>query len=155
MLAAGAAGFSPAQHQSKGLSAAAEYMACRATVGDLLQSINSHRTAALQPPAARTTATSPLVAAMAPAGDTVFSRDGSRSGCAAVQPMTDVLGSAAPGKVRSTVSEPAAQAGPVVMAAQCLTFSGDHIGFQGFIRQQAATHMPMPSNELQQLSCQQ
>jgi hypothetical protein len=80
--------------QSKGLSAAAEYMACRATVGELLQRINSQKAAGTGP-SSRSPATSTggagtvagapaaAAAAAAAAGDTVFSRDGRQTGVTA------------------------------------------------------------------------
>lgn len=76
---------------SKGLSAAADYMACRATVGELLQRINSQKAAAsasvqqlarmvTTPPKAASPGSSravtPAAAVAGLAGrDTVFSRD--------------------------------------------------------------------------------
>lgn len=78
------------------MSAAADYMACRATVGELLQRINSQKAAASAAvqQLARTVTTPPKAAApgvtrastpaAAPAGlashDTVFSRDSRLSG---------------------------------------------------------------------------
>lgn len=65
-------------------------MACRTTVGELLQRITSHKAAGIGPSArlpatstggagTRTTAAAPAAAA----GDTVFSRDGRQAGTAA------------------------------------------------------------------------
>lgn len=73
--------------QSKGLSAAAEYMACRATVGELLQRINSQKAAGVGPstrsPATSTGGAGTAAAAALPAGDVTMSRDGRPAGVSA------------------------------------------------------------------------
>jgi hypothetical protein len=76
-------GAGPRLCQSKGLSAAAEYNACRATVGELLQRINSQKAAGVgqstcPPAAASSTAGAGVTATTqaAAARDTVFCRDG-------------------------------------------------------------------------------